>query len=251
MRLDAIGACVVLGAAMLAIISRNTLSPSLAALTISEALDVTMFLKAAVTSGAMFETRFNSGACPPGYLASWASRGACCTCNASVSSPVVAAQVHLRLHGCCMLTGTCPHCRPPPPRVCVFPCCCVQWSAWCTTGACPRRRQPPCQRRSLSRSGPSRAASSTAMCGCGTARSWTLCCEVCAAEAQCQRHELLCRGLHAFVQTLRHRVMGAPRLMTSLIPLSHLVHHWQASVSWCVQATRLALSGAQAAARAR
>ncbi|KAL4852933.1 Multidrug resistance-associated protein 1 [Chlorella vulgaris] len=60
MRLDAIGACVVLGAAMLAIISRNTLSPSLAALTISEALDVTMFLKAAVTSGAMFETRFNS-----------------------------------------------------------------------------------------------------------------------------------------------------------------------------------------------
>ena len=26
-----------------------------------QALDVTMFLKAAVTSGAMFETRFNSG----------------------------------------------------------------------------------------------------------------------------------------------------------------------------------------------
>lgn len=61
MRLDAIGACVVLGTALLAIIRRGDLSPSLAALTMSEALDVTMFLKAAVTSGAMFETRFNSG----------------------------------------------------------------------------------------------------------------------------------------------------------------------------------------------
>jgi hypothetical protein len=29
-------------------------------MTLSEALDVTMFLKAAVTTGAMFETRFNS-----------------------------------------------------------------------------------------------------------------------------------------------------------------------------------------------
>jgi ABC-type multidrug transport system fused ATPase/permease subunit len=62
MRLDAIGACVVLGAALLAIIRRDDLDPSLAALTMSEALDITMFLKAAVTSGAMFETRFNSGA---------------------------------------------------------------------------------------------------------------------------------------------------------------------------------------------
>lgn len=50
------------GTALLAIIRRDDLSPSLAALTMSEALDVTMFLKAAVTSGAMFETRFNSGA---------------------------------------------------------------------------------------------------------------------------------------------------------------------------------------------
>lgn len=49
------------GTALLAIIRRGDLSASLAALTISEALDVTMFLKAAVTSGAMFETRFNSG----------------------------------------------------------------------------------------------------------------------------------------------------------------------------------------------
>lgn len=60
MRLDCIGACVVLGTALLAIIKRGDISPSLAALTISEALDVTMFLKAAVTSGAMFESRFNS-----------------------------------------------------------------------------------------------------------------------------------------------------------------------------------------------
>ncbi|PSC67462.1 hypothetical protein C2E20_8853 [Micractinium conductrix] len=60
MRLDCIGALVVLGTALLAIIRRGDLSPSLAALTMSEALDVTMFLKAAVTSGAMFETRFNS-----------------------------------------------------------------------------------------------------------------------------------------------------------------------------------------------
>ncbi|KAL4457987.1 hypothetical protein ABPG75_012852 [Micractinium tetrahymenae] len=60
MRLDCIGACVVLGTALLAIIRRDSLSASLAALTMSEALDVTMFLKTAVTSGAMFETRFNS-----------------------------------------------------------------------------------------------------------------------------------------------------------------------------------------------
>ncbi len=69
MRLDCIGACVVLGTALLAIIRRDTLSASLAALTMSEALDVTMFLKAAVTSGATFESRFNAGGCCPGARA--------------------------------------------------------------------------------------------------------------------------------------------------------------------------------------
>ncbi len=59
-RLDVMGALIVFGAAVLAIINRGKISASLAALTLSEALDVTMFLKAAVTSGAMFETRFNS-----------------------------------------------------------------------------------------------------------------------------------------------------------------------------------------------
>lgn len=69
MRLDCIGACVVLGTALLAIIRRDSLSASLAALTMSEALDVTMFLKAAVTSGATFESRFNAGGCRWGAAA--------------------------------------------------------------------------------------------------------------------------------------------------------------------------------------
>lgn len=60
MRLDAIGATIVFLTAVLAIVRRDSISASLAALTLSEALDVTLFLKAAVTSGAMFETRFNS-----------------------------------------------------------------------------------------------------------------------------------------------------------------------------------------------
>lgn len=60
MRLDAIGAIIVFLTAVLAIVKRDTISASLAALTLSEALDVTLFLKAAVTSGAMFETRFNA-----------------------------------------------------------------------------------------------------------------------------------------------------------------------------------------------
>jgi len=60
MRLDFIGACIVFLTAALAIIRRDLLTASLAALTMSEALDVTLFLKAAVTSGAMFESRFNS-----------------------------------------------------------------------------------------------------------------------------------------------------------------------------------------------
>ena len=60
MRLDVIGACIVFLTAALAIIRRDVISASLAALTLSEALDVTLFLKSAVTSGAMFESRFNS-----------------------------------------------------------------------------------------------------------------------------------------------------------------------------------------------
>ena len=60
LRLDLIGACIVLLTAILAIVRRDTISASLAAMTLSEALDVTLFLKSAVTSGAMFETRFNS-----------------------------------------------------------------------------------------------------------------------------------------------------------------------------------------------
>jgi len=60
MRLDIIGATIVFLTAILAIDRRDVVSVSLAALTLSEALDVTLFLKAAVTSGAMFETRFNS-----------------------------------------------------------------------------------------------------------------------------------------------------------------------------------------------
>jgi ABC-type multidrug transport system fused ATPase/permease subunit len=60
MRLDCIGACIVFLTAALAIIRRDLLTASLAALTMSEALDVTLFLKSAVTSGAMFESRFNS-----------------------------------------------------------------------------------------------------------------------------------------------------------------------------------------------
>jgi ATP-binding cassette subfamily C (CFTR/MRP) protein 1 len=59
-RLDIIGATIVFLTAILAITRRDVVSVSLAALTLSEALDVTLFLKAAVTSGAMFETRFNS-----------------------------------------------------------------------------------------------------------------------------------------------------------------------------------------------
>ena len=59
-RLDIIGATVVLLVALLSIIRRDDISASLAALALSEALDVTLFLKSAVTSGAMFETRFNS-----------------------------------------------------------------------------------------------------------------------------------------------------------------------------------------------
>lgn len=60
MRLDVIGALVVLMAALLSIINRTSISPSLLALTLSEALDVTMFLKSAVRTAAMFESRFNS-----------------------------------------------------------------------------------------------------------------------------------------------------------------------------------------------
>lgn len=47
-RLDCISACLILVVAMLAISQRNTLSPSLTALSLSEVLDVTGFLKYAV-----------------------------------------------------------------------------------------------------------------------------------------------------------------------------------------------------------
>lgn len=60
LRLDLIGACIVFLSAVLAIVNRNVISASLAALTLSEALNVTLFLKSAVTAGANFETRFNS-----------------------------------------------------------------------------------------------------------------------------------------------------------------------------------------------
>jgi ABC-type multidrug transport system fused ATPase/permease subunit len=60
MRLDIIGGTIVFLTAVLAIVNKGNISPALAALTLSEALDVTLFLKAAVTSGATFETRFNS-----------------------------------------------------------------------------------------------------------------------------------------------------------------------------------------------
>ena len=60
MRLDIIGASIVFLTAILAITRRDLVTVSLAALTLSEALDVTLFLKSAVTSGALFETRFNS-----------------------------------------------------------------------------------------------------------------------------------------------------------------------------------------------
>jgi ABC-type multidrug transport system fused ATPase/permease subunit len=93
MRLDLVGACIVFLVAVLAIARRDIITASLAALTLSEALDVTLFLKSAVTSGAMFESRFNSverltsywglpqeapaasapGAAPP---AEWPTRGA-------------------------------------------------------------------------------------------------------------------------------------------------------------------------------
>jgi len=59
-RLDCISACLILVVAMLAISQRNTLSPSLTALSLSEVLDVTGFLKYAVQAAAMFESRFNS-----------------------------------------------------------------------------------------------------------------------------------------------------------------------------------------------
>lgn len=59
-RLDCIAACLILIVAMLAIAQRDHLSASLTALSLTEVLDVTGFLKYAVQSAAMFETRFNS-----------------------------------------------------------------------------------------------------------------------------------------------------------------------------------------------
>ncbi len=60
MRLDIIGASIVFLVAVLGIARREDIEVSLIAMMLSEALDVTLFLKSAVTSGALFETRFNS-----------------------------------------------------------------------------------------------------------------------------------------------------------------------------------------------
>lgn len=60
LRLDFIGACLVVLVALLAVANRNSLSASLAALSLSEILDVTGFLKYAVQSSAQFEARFNA-----------------------------------------------------------------------------------------------------------------------------------------------------------------------------------------------
>lgn len=59
-RLDCISSCLILLVGMLAIAQRRNLSPSLTALSLSEVLDVTGFLKYAVQAAAMFESRFNS-----------------------------------------------------------------------------------------------------------------------------------------------------------------------------------------------
>lgn len=60
MRLDIIGASIVFLVAILGIVRRENIEVSLIGMMLSEALDVTLFLKSAVTSGALFETRFNS-----------------------------------------------------------------------------------------------------------------------------------------------------------------------------------------------
>ncbi|KAL0031798.1 hypothetical protein WJX79_007928 [Trebouxia sp. C0005] len=60
LRLDFIGSMLILLTAILAIAERNHISPAIAALSLSQVLDVTQFMKYAVQSAAMFESRFNS-----------------------------------------------------------------------------------------------------------------------------------------------------------------------------------------------
>jgi len=60
LRLEVVGAGLVTLTAVLAIAGKGKLSPSLAALALSESLDVVGFLKYAVMSGAMFEARANA-----------------------------------------------------------------------------------------------------------------------------------------------------------------------------------------------
>lgn len=152
MRLDCIGACVVLGTALLAIIRRGSLPASLAALTMSEALDVTMFLKAAVTSGATFESRFNAGGCArPWWMAAGPGIPAAAGRAARGGSEVGRASGSRTL----LRGSTSPICCQLPadrlPVGVMLPA--QQWSGWCTTGACPRRRPPSSPRRSRSPSG--------------------------------------------------------------------------------------------------
>jgi ABC-type multidrug transport system fused ATPase/permease subunit len=60
LRLDVIGSSLIFLTAILAVANRRNISPALAALSLSEVLDVTGFMKYAVQSAAMFESRFNS-----------------------------------------------------------------------------------------------------------------------------------------------------------------------------------------------
>ena len=60
LRLEVVGAALVTLTAVLSIAGKGKLSPSLAALALSESLDVVGFLKYAVMSGAMFEARANA-----------------------------------------------------------------------------------------------------------------------------------------------------------------------------------------------
>eukprot|EP01025_Chloroclados_australasicus_P037639 TRINITY_DN3846_c0_g4_i1.p1 TRINITY_DN3846_c0_g4~~TRINITY_DN3846_c0_g4_i1.p1 ORF type:complete len:1422 (-),score=137.95 TRINITY_DN3846_c0_g4_i1:223-4488(-) len=59
-RLDFIGSAIIFSTAILAVVNRNNLDAALAALALSEALDVTAFLKHAVKAAAMAESRFNA-----------------------------------------------------------------------------------------------------------------------------------------------------------------------------------------------
>ncbi|KAL6776048.1 hypothetical protein ACKKBG_A19595 [Auxenochlorella protothecoides x Auxenochlorella symbiontica] len=60
LRLDFMGAIIVFLVAILSIVNRNSINVALMALTLSQALSVTQFLKVVVTTAAQFESRFNS-----------------------------------------------------------------------------------------------------------------------------------------------------------------------------------------------